>query len=1067
MFNTKTLFFFILLMLVGVLPIFGGVASSCVGGNEVFFINGIWVPDESDARDEALILSAKLRTQISGTPAENQCTAVSYAYNTSHGVEDLLQASDQIFLGNYSQLWRILGRLVPSTPEYEQIFDQINGEIIKLDDLVSEDLDNHLTKYRESAQERGNRIILIGHSQGNLYANRAYARLTTEPPIFTNNNLRVIAVATPDSYVAGSGPYTTLVEDFVANVVFLAVNPLRLWPNTQNNLFPISHWDAHSFIESYLNGSVSKPRILNDIIANIAVLPPSSPQLTISTPTCSQGTSCSGSQGTTFTIQGAGFSPNQSISRFSVDSSGTQTPVTPALTADANGQISWFVESSCSTSVGSSSFYAIDHKTGTQSNSITQTITAGNCYGTVATQATLGGVPWSGTMSYDLVGPQGTIAGLGTPSTTGSSPIGQYQIVYKSGGPASSVLTGIIPSSTQTLLAGQAITFTFIFSPPVVVNQPPTAGFTMTSGSQSAIEGQSLALTVPVGGTANVAFSAARSSDPDGTVTAWEWKIDGKLVSTASSIMSTLGVGSSAITLVVTDNNGIKSNTAQGTVVVTEGDSAAWRQKHPVNIPLPQRTQHTMVYDAARAQIVLFGGRYAYGNNYFNDTWIWDGTNWIQKFPINSPPARSNHSMTYDVARAEVVLFGGWNGTSDLNDTWIWDGTNWTQIIPVTSPPPRSGKMAYDAARSQIVLFGGYPGNSGYLLGDTWVWDGTNWIQKFPTNNPSPRSNHTMAYDIARAQIVLFGGDDNRGLCSDTWIWDGTNWIKKFPVDSPSPRLYHAMAYDSAHEQMVLFGGLSGNSGLRYGDTWVWDGTNWIQKIATNSPSPRYDHTMAYDSAHEQIILFGGSDGGVPNDTWVWAEESASVATAFSFSGMVTFIDDLDGLLGNTVTIGAPVSGTFKYEMNAIDSAPNDPNFGSYFYHSGASNISVTISTQSGPKTVSTNFAGDGVAIEVENDMTRLGSGMPLHDTFRIYGYGSTSSWQLPVFDQVSIAIVLTDTQLPLEFIASEALPITLDFAQIQNTPYTLASISAFENSTGRGYRIGFQLTGLTKATVP
>jgi len=67
-------------------------------------------------------------------------------------------------------------------------------------------------------------------------------------------------------------------------------------------------------------------------------------------------------------------------------------------------------------------------------------------------------------------------------------------------------------------------------------NQPPTAGCLMASGNQSATEGQILNLTVPIGGTANVSFAAGRSSDPDGTIVGWEWRLNGILVSTAQSL---------------------------------------------------------------------------------------------------------------------------------------------------------------------------------------------------------------------------------------------------------------------------------------------------------------------------------------------------------------------------------------------------------------------------------------------------------------------------------------------------------------------------------------------------
>ena len=94
---------------------------------------------------------------------------------------------------------------------------------------------------------------------------------------------------------------------------------------------------------------------------------------------------------------------------------------------------------------------------------------------------------------------------------------------------------------------------------------------------------------------------------------------------------------------------------------------------------------------------------------------------------------------------------------------------------------------------------------------------------------------------------------------------DVGNWTRQIPSRSPSPRGGHAMAYDSAHGQVVLFGGYDDPRGLRYlGDTWTWDGSNWIQKFPRNSPPAQFGHAMAYDSAHGQVVLFGGPANG----TW-------------------------------------------------------------------------------------------------------------------------------------------------------------------------------------------------------
>ena len=60
------------------------------------------------------------------------------------------------------------------------------------------------------------------------------------------------------------------------------------------------------------------------------------------------------------------------------------------------------------------------------------------------------------------------------------------------------------------------------------------------------------------------------------------------------------------------------------------------------------------------------------------DTWTWDGTDWTQRTPAHSPSPRYCLGMAYDAARGQVVLFGGYGG-GDLGDTWTWDGTDWTQ----------------------------------------------------------------------------------------------------------------------------------------------------------------------------------------------------------------------------------------------------------------------------------------------------------------------------------------------------------------------------------------------------
>src|SRR2546425_3045504 len=90
-------------------------------------------------------------------------------------------------------------------------------------------------------------------------------------------------------------------------------------------------------------------------------------------------------------------------------------------------------------------------------------------------------------------------------------------------------------------------------------------------------------------------------------------------------------------------------------------------------------------------------------------------------------------SMAFDAARGQIVLFGGYlepNSLDAYGDTWTWDGTNWTLRSTADAPPARgSGGMAYDAANRRGVLFGGLddtPFGEDYFC-DTWGLDGSDW----------------------------------------------------------------------------------------------------------------------------------------------------------------------------------------------------------------------------------------------------------------------------------------------------------------------------------------------------
>ncbi|WP_201391755.1 kelch repeat-containing protein [Ktedonobacter sp. SOSP1-52] len=288
----------------------------------------------------------------------------------------------------------------------------------------------------------------------------------------------------------------------------------------------------------------------------------------------------------------------------------------------------------------------------------------------------------------------------------------------------------------------------------------------------------------------------------------------------------------------------------------------------PASRAVPQ-----FAYDKRHEGLVLFGGKSFTG--YLQDTWTWDGHAWTQRHPAASPKPILGASMAYDDATGLVVLFGGSliGGNQATNETWIWDGTTWVQENPPTSPPPRmNASIAYDAAIGQLVLFGGFATGANSPLNDTWTWDGTTWTQH-PGMAPSARMNASMAYDAATHTVVLFGGDDMGApipLLTDTWTWDGTAWTQEHPSPSPEVRftnngtLYGAypiqtsMVLDEATQQVTLTLAGSDNPGKQNIQvSWTWDGKNWRQQSLQHLPEQ--DMCLFYSVAQRTVYAFATS----------------------------------------------------------------------------------------------------------------------------------------------------------------------------------------------------------------
>ncbi|MCA8952884.1 MAG: hypothetical protein KDE27_25465 [Planctomycetes bacterium] len=248
-------------------------------------------------------------------------------------------------------------------------------------------------------------------------------------------------------------------------------------------------------------------------------------------------------------------------------------------------------------------------------------------------------------------------------------------------------------------------------------------------------------------------------------------------------------------------------------------DGGAWRS--PATAVTPPARTHAAMCATGNDRVLLFGGSDTAGLD-LGDTWLWNGSGWQQATTAVAPPQRTRHGLAFDVARGRSVLFGGLLSIAPvaLNDTWEWDGGQWLAQTPATPPSGRQDHaLAYDAARGVTVLFGGGTTSLATLLTDTWEWNGSNWLQRVSATTPPARAIAAAAFDARLDRLVVFGGVDATGTpLADTWEWDGIDWSANAAA-GPSARSGMAMAFDAIRGRPFAVGGVLA-SGAVNGENW-------------------------------------------------------------------------------------------------------------------------------------------------------------------------------------------------------------------------------------------------------
>jgi hypothetical protein len=272
----KKLMYIFISCLLGTMLLAESSAASICDTKEtvVYFGNGIKTT-EDEAYDSRNILKKQLKMAL--PPEEYELLEFKVSYNGTHGLPlDLLESTVQVLTGNTSRFWRLFWGLEIIPEWFADKFILLSSALDKSALVTTDSLKNHVSTYKTKIAE-GKKVLLVAHSQGNLFGNQAYLLLNSRE----QQSFGMVSVANVDSSVLGAdSPYTTLETDKVilallAAQIALPTRPME--PNTENLDNESADSLGHGFIESYMTeSSNSETKIIQQVIAALESLAPPS-----------------------------------------------------------------------------------------------------------------------------------------------------------------------------------------------------------------------------------------------------------------------------------------------------------------------------------------------------------------------------------------------------------------------------------------------------------------------------------------------------------------------------------------------------------------------------------------------------------------------------------------------------------------------------------------------------------------------------------------------------------------------------------------------------------------------
>ena len=239
---------------------------------DIYFGNGVWnkqfvsdCEEDSAANCSQDTLNDLIESEIikNDPKLKAKYGEVKLQYNWSYGdMMDLLETFYQLKeTGQIGEehFFTFVNYLIKTADQdiKDEDIKALRQQIVNMIKIVEEnEVSGMLTKYYEESFKLSHKVLLISHSQGNLFANRVYDNIN---PTEYKNYFANLQVASPASEVkAEKGDYVTLSTDLTSADPVINFIPGSMSPNASGE-------SGHAFVSAYLSQADSLSKITTKI----------------------------------------------------------------------------------------------------------------------------------------------------------------------------------------------------------------------------------------------------------------------------------------------------------------------------------------------------------------------------------------------------------------------------------------------------------------------------------------------------------------------------------------------------------------------------------------------------------------------------------------------------------------------------------------------------------------------------------------------------------------------------------------------------------------------------------